>query len=77
MSSNLLQLKQAMRATWMAGDFGESARYMEKEAEAFVERLSIIPGMKVLDCNGSGITAIAEPACCKQSSAARTRNVSG
>jgi hypothetical protein len=39
MSSNLLQLKQAMRATWMAGDFRQIARYMEREAEAFVERL--------------------------------------
>jgi len=36
MTSNLLQLKQAMRATWMAGDFGQIARYMEREAEAFV-----------------------------------------
>jgi hypothetical protein len=30
----------------MAGDFGQIARYMEREAEAFVERLGIIPGMK-------------------------------
>ena len=59
MSSNLLQLKQAMRATWMAGDFGQIARYMEKEAEAFVERLGIIPGMKVLDVAcGTGNVAV-------------------
>jgi hypothetical protein len=77
MSSSLFQLKQAMRATWMAADFGQIARYMEREPAAFVERLGIIPAMKVLDCSGSCITAIAEPACCKQSSAARTRNVSG
>jgi SAM-dependent methyltransferase len=49
MTSNLLQLKQAIRATWMAADFGQIARYMEKEAAAFVERRSIIHGMKVLD----------------------------
>ena len=49
MTSNLLQLKQAMRPTRMAGDFGQSARYMERGAEAFVERLGIIPGMQVLD----------------------------
>jgi 2-polyprenyl-3-methyl-5-hydroxy-6-metoxy-1,4-benzoquinol methylase len=49
MSSNLLQLNQAMRATRMAGDLGQIARYMESEAEAFVERLGIIPEMKVLD----------------------------
>jgi SAM-dependent methyltransferase len=59
MSSNLLQLKQAMRATWMAGDFGQIARYMEREAEAFVERLGIIPGMKVLDVAcGTGNVAV-------------------
>jgi hypothetical protein len=40
MSSNLLQLKQAVRATWMAGGFRQSARYMEREAEAFVEPVS-------------------------------------
>jgi 2-polyprenyl-3-methyl-5-hydroxy-6-metoxy-1,4-benzoquinol methylase len=49
MSSNLLQLKQAMRATRMAGDLGQIARYMESEAAAIVERLGIIPEMKVLD----------------------------
>jgi SAM-dependent methyltransferase len=59
MSSNLLQLKQAMRATWMAGDFRQIARYMEREAEAFVERLGIIPGMKVLDVAcGTGNVAV-------------------
>ena len=59
MSSNLLQLKQAMRATWMAGDFGQIARFMEREAEAFVERLGIIPGMKVLDVTcGTGNVAV-------------------
>jgi 2-polyprenyl-3-methyl-5-hydroxy-6-metoxy-1,4-benzoquinol methylase len=59
MTSNLLQVKQAMRATWMAGDFGQIARYMEREAEAFVERLGIIPGMKVLDVAcGTGNVAV-------------------
>jgi 2-polyprenyl-3-methyl-5-hydroxy-6-metoxy-1,4-benzoquinol methylase len=53
------QLKQAIRATWMAGDFGQIARYMEREAEAFVERLGIIPGMKVLDVAcGTGNLAV-------------------
>src|SRR5260370_16371547 len=75
MSSNLLQLKQAMRATWMAGDFGQIARYMEKEAEAFVERLGFIPGMKVLDCNGSCFPAIHAPPFCNQMSPAPPPNI--
>ncbi|AXC13039.1 Methyltransferase type 11 [Acidisarcina polymorpha] len=59
MSSNLLQLKQAMRATWMAGDFGQIARYMAGEAEKFVERIGILPGMKLLDVAcGTGNVAI-------------------
>src|SRR5260370_32106846 len=59
MSSNLLHLKQAMRATWMAGDFRQIERYMEREDEAFVERLGIIPGMKVLDVAcGTGNVAV-------------------
>ncbi|MHB8524650.1 MAG: class I SAM-dependent methyltransferase [Candidatus Acidiferrales bacterium] len=43
------ELKQKMRATWMAGDFGEIARLNERGAEEFVARLSLKPGMKVLD----------------------------
>ena len=43
----------------MVGDFGQIARYMEREAEAFVERLRIIPGMKVLDVAcGTGKVAV-------------------
>jgi len=43
------ELKQRLRATWMAGDFGEIARLNERGAEEFVSRLSLKPGMKVLD----------------------------
>ncbi|MHB8541621.1 MAG: class I SAM-dependent methyltransferase [Candidatus Acidiferrales bacterium] len=43
------ELKQKMRATWMAGDFGEIARLNERGAEEFVARLNLKPGMKVLD----------------------------
>lgn len=45
----LAELKQRMRASWMAGDFGEIARLNEREAEKFVSRLGLKPGMKVLD----------------------------
>ena len=55
----LEQLKQAMRATWMAGDFGKIAEYSAKDAELFVDRLGITPEMQVLDVAcGTGNLAI-------------------
>ena len=48
-----------MRATWMAGDFGEVARYTAEAAEQFVDRLPIAQGMRVLDVAcGTGNLAI-------------------
>ena len=53
------QLKQRMRGSWMAGDFGQIARHTAKSAEEFVERLNIQPGMQVLDVAcGTGNLAI-------------------
>ena len=53
------QIKQSMRATWMAGDFGQIARVNAKMAEEFVLGLAIEPGMRVLDVAcGTGNTAI-------------------
>lgn len=43
------KLKANMRNTWMAGDFGQIARYSAQAAADFVERLHLKPGMKVLD----------------------------
>ena len=52
-------VKERMRGTWMAGDFGQIARYMEKCAVDFVERLDLQPGMRVLDVAcGTGNLAI-------------------
>jgi SAM-dependent methyltransferase len=45
----LAQLKQNLRASWMAGDFGQIARLNAKGAEEFVNRIKLKPGMKVLD----------------------------
>ncbi|HMF74789.1 MAG TPA: class I SAM-dependent methyltransferase [Bryobacteraceae bacterium] len=45
----LEQLKERMRGVWMAGDFGQIAQYGAKSAEQFVDRLCILPGMRVLD----------------------------
>ncbi len=38
-----------MRATWIAGDFGQIAKFLTQEAEKFVNRLGLKPGTKVLD----------------------------
>ncbi|HYL36212.1 MAG TPA: class I SAM-dependent methyltransferase [Bryobacteraceae bacterium] len=55
---NLEKLKQGMRRTWMSGDFGQIARYTEKTAEDFVDRLSIQAGTCVLDvaCGTGNLT---------------------
>jgi len=45
----LAALKQRMKSTWMAGDFGQIARINERSSEEFVERLRLRPGMRVLD----------------------------
>jgi SAM-dependent methyltransferase len=52
-------LKAAMRATWMAGDFGVIAKTIGGGAEAFVERLAIPAGLHVLDvATGTGNVAL-------------------
>jgi ubiquinone/menaquinone biosynthesis C-methylase UbiE len=57
--AGLEELKQKMRKMWMAGDFGQIARYTAKAAEEFVERLPIQPAMRVLDVAcGTGNLAI-------------------
>jgi len=55
---DLDQLKQRMRATWMAGDFGKIAQYSVKRAEEFAARLAISPGKQVLDvaCGTGNLT---------------------
>ena len=53
------QLKQNMKAAWMAGDFGQIAKYNETEGAHFIERLRIPPGADVLDVAcGTGNLAI-------------------
>lgn len=52
-------LKERMRATWMAGDFGVIATFISDAAQDFVGRLKIAPGSRVLDVAcGTGNTAI-------------------
>jgi SAM-dependent methyltransferase len=53
------QIKDSMRATWMAGDFGVVARTIAVYAKEFIERLEIEPGVRALDVAcGTGNLAI-------------------
>jgi SAM-dependent methyltransferase len=53
------QIKRTMRDAWMAGDFGMIARNTAPAAEAFIHRLNIAPGARVLDVAcGTGNTSI-------------------
>jgi SAM-dependent methyltransferase len=48
-ASEMDALKAKLRATWIAGDFGQIARFYATEAEKFVKGLGLKPGSKVLD----------------------------
>ena len=53
------QIKDSMRATWMAGDFGVVAKTIASGAETFVAGLGIAPDARVLDVAcGTGNLAI-------------------
>ena len=72
----LQQLKEKMRGSWMAGDFGQIARYAAPHAEAFVDALPIRPGMQVLDVAcGTGNLAIPQPAGAHTSLASISRRI--
>lgn len=49
LTPDMLELKQRLRATWIAGDFGVIARSLERGADEFVARINVTPGMAVLD----------------------------
>jgi ubiquinone/menaquinone biosynthesis C-methylase UbiE len=49
MSPELGTLKTKMRATWVAGDYGQIAKTSAKCGEDFIERLNLQPGTRVLD----------------------------
>ena len=53
------QLKQGMRASWMAGDFGQVAKYTADEGATFISRLPINAEADVLDVAcGTGNLAV-------------------
>ena len=49
MTSDMEALKTKLRATWIAGDFGEIAKTYATGAEEFVRGLNLQPGTRVLD----------------------------
>jgi SAM-dependent methyltransferase len=48
-STELSALKTKLRATWIAGDFGQIAKFYASQAEDFINQLGLKPGMNVLD----------------------------
>ena len=58
-SADFEQLKTRLKSTWMTGDYDVFARYMEKDAETFYQRLGIAPGTRLLDVGcGAGQLAL-------------------
>ena len=51
-------LKAKLKATWMAGDFGQIAKSYETGAAEFINRLKLEPGERVLDvaCGTGNLT---------------------
>ncbi len=61
MEAPMKELKARLKATWMAGDYGHFATFMEPGALEFLARLSVVPGTRMLDV-GCGAGQIAIPA---------------
>lgn len=59
MTPEMEALKARLKATWMSGDYGHFARYLQPGALDFLSRIPIAPGARVLDvASGAGQTAI-------------------
>ena len=59
-SEDFSQLKARLKTTWSAGDYDVFARFMEKDAEVFYQRLDVKPGSRLLDV-GCGAGQLARP----------------
>jgi SAM-dependent methyltransferase len=59
MTAEMEALKTRLKATWMSGDYGHFATYLEPGALEFLSRIHVEPGTRVLDVAcGAGQTAI-------------------
>lgn len=59
MTAEMQALKVKLKATWMSGDYGHFAKYLERGALEFLDRLAIAPGTRMLDVAcGAGQIAI-------------------
>lgn len=58
-TGDLDAVKARQKAMWMAGDFGQIAKFTQTNAEEFVKRCAVKAGLRVLDLAcGTGNTAI-------------------
>jgi 2-polyprenyl-3-methyl-5-hydroxy-6-metoxy-1,4-benzoquinol methylase len=59
MTPEMEALKARLKATWMAGDYGHFAMYLEPGALEFLAHLAVVPGTRMLDVAcGAGRIAI-------------------
>jgi SAM-dependent methyltransferase len=59
MTLEMESLKTRLRSTWMSGDYGYFAKYLQPGAFEFLKRLDVAPGTKMLDVAcGTGQIAI-------------------
>lgn len=49
MSPEMQTLKSKLKTTWMAGDYGHFAKFLEPDALKFLDRLALTPGTRFLD----------------------------
>lgn len=60
-TAEMNELKVRLKATWMAGDYGHFAKYLEPSALEFLSDLKVAPGTRILDV-AWGASQIAIPA---------------
>jgi SAM-dependent methyltransferase len=58
MTLEMSQLKTRLKTTWESGDYGVFAKYLERGAFEFFDRLNIAPGTRLLDvaCGAGQLT---------------------
>ena len=61
MTPEMSQLKTRLKTTWESGDYGVFAKYLEKGALQFFDRLNLAPGTRLLDV-GCGAGQLTIPA---------------